>query len=115
MAVRNISFEEILNEKPTLDELFEQVPISVNWYEMGIMLKVNTKRLDEIEKLSIEVPHKAAKMYKHWLDTNPQATRRQILETLRTAPIEKIALAQQYETKLQDQCPSILTGEFHLS
>ena len=58
-----MSLEEILNERPILAELCEHVPISIKWYQMGIQLEVNTRRLKEIEKLQTDVMDKMTKMY----------------------------------------------------
>ena len=78
MVTRNMSFEEILNEKPTLAELCKLVPISTKWYQMRIQLNLNVKKLNEVEEDSKNTTDKVSKMYELWLDTNPQATRRQI-------------------------------------
>ena len=102
MATGDSSFDEILNGEPTLAELCADVPISTNWYIMGTQLKLNIRKLNEIEDLSKPVPYKVSKMYELWLDTNPQATRRQILETLRMESICQMSLAQQYETRLKE-------------
>ena len=102
MATRAMSFEEILNEKPSLAELCEHVSISTKWYHMGVQLKLNNRRLKEIDKLPVDVMDKMTKMYELWLATNPQASRRQILDVLRRKAIEEITLAHQYETKLRE-------------
>ena len=102
MATKDMSLEEILNERPSLAELCEYVPISTKWYQMGIQLELNTRRLKEIEKLQIDVMDKMTKMYEVWLETNPQATRRQIVDTLRKKSIEEMTLAYEYETKLRE-------------
>ena len=102
MATRDSSFDEILSGKPTLDELCADVPISTNWYIMGTQLKLNVKKLNEIEDLPKPVPYKVSKMYELWLDTKTQATRRQIVNTLKLEAVSQMSLAQQYETKLKD-------------
>ena len=99
---RDMSFEEILDEKPTLDELCEYVPINTKWHLMGIQLKLKVKKLNEIEELQGSSTYKMSKMYELWLDTNPQATRRQIVETLKMDLIEEITLALNYESKLKE-------------
>ena len=111
MATRDLSLEEILNERPSLAELCEYVPISTKWYQMGVQLKLNTRRLKKIEKLQINVMDKVTKMYEVWLDTNPQATRRQIVDTLRKKSIEEMTLAREYETKLRDLYVTTTTGK----
>ena len=95
-------YEEILNQRPTLEELCELVPISTKWHQMGILLKLNVKKLNEIEELPRSFTYKISKMYELWLDTNPQATRRQIVDTLKMGTIEENTLAQNYETKLRE-------------
>ena len=107
MTTGDSSFDEILNGKPTLAELCADVPIGTNWYIMGTQLKLNIRKLNEIEDLSKPVPYKVSKMYELWLDTNPQATRRQILETLKMELICQMSLAQQYETRLKEHIPVI--------
>ena len=102
MAATDVLYEEILNKKPTLEELCELVPISTKWYQMGILLKLNVKKLNEIEEESKKTTDKVLKMYELWLDTNPQATRQQIVETLKMDAIEENTLAQNYETKLRE-------------
>ena len=111
MATRDMSLEEILNERPSLAELCEYVPISTKWYQMGVQLELNTRRLKEIEKLQIDVMDKVTKMYEVWLDTNPQATRRQIVDTLRKKSIEEMTLAHEYETKLRELYVTTTTGK----
>ena len=107
MATGDSSFDEILNGKPTLAELCKHVPISTNWYIMGTQLELDVTKLNEIEDLPKPVSYKISKMYELWLNTNPQATRRQILEMLRMELIGQMSLAQQYETKLKNHIPVI--------
>ena len=105
MATGDSSFDEILNGKPTLNELCAHVPISTNWYIMGTQLELDVRKLNEIEDLSKTVPYKVSKMYEMWLDTKPQATRRKIVDTLKMEAVGQMNLAQQYETMLKDQIP----------
>ena len=103
MATGDSSFDEILNGKPTSAELCKHVPISTNWYMMGILLELDVRKLNEIEDLPKPVPYKVSKMYELWLDTNPQATRRQILDTLKMEAVGQMSLALYYETILKDR------------
>ena len=107
MATGDSSFDEMLNGKPTLAELCEHVPISTNWYITGILLELNVRKLNEIEDLPKPVPYKVSKMYELWLDTKPQATRRQIVDKLKMETVGQMSLAHQYETKLKDHIPVI--------
>ena len=97
MAARNI-----LEETPTLDELCENVQITTKWYQFGVLLKLDAKKLSDIEQSNKDADFKALQMFKLWLDTSTNATRRQILETLRKEPIKEIAVANKYQKKLDD-------------
>ena len=101
MATRDSSFDEMLNGKPTLAELCAHVPISTNWYIMGIQLELDVRKLNEIEDLPKLVPYKVSKMYELWLDTKPQATRRQIVDTLKMEAVGQMSLAIEYEKMLR--------------
>ena len=100
MAARNITFEQILDEKPTLDELCEHIRIGSKWYQLGILLKLDPKKLDDIHKLPEVSTYKATKMFELWLDTNPHATRRQVVDALRKEVIKEITIAHEYEKTL---------------
>ena len=50
MAIRNLSFEEILQKKPTLDELCEHIRIGSKWYQLEVLLKLNDVKLDDIHR-----------------------------------------------------------------
>ena len=112
MAARDMSFEEILNDRPSLAELCEHVPVSPKWYQMGVQLELDPRKLSGIDKLQgADVMDKMTKMFELWLNTNPQATRRQIVETLRKNSIEEITLAVQYETKLRELYLTTTSGK----
>ena len=105
MATRNISFEEILEEKPTLDELCEHIRIGSKWYQLGILLKLDPKKLrDDIQKLPEDSTYKTTRMFELWLDTNPHATRRQVVDALKKEVIEEITIAHEYELTLRKSC-----------
>ena len=111
MAANDMSFEGILNDRPSLAELCEYVPVSPKWYQMGVQLELDPRKLKEIELQNANVMDKMTKMFELWLDTNPQATRRQIVETLRKNSIEEITLAVQYETKLRELYLTTTSGK----
>ena len=97
MAARNI-----LEERPTLDELCENVQITTKWYQFGVLLKLDAKKLSDIEQSNKDADFKTLQMFKLWLDTSTNATRSQILETLRKDAIKEIAVADKYDKKLND-------------
>lgn len=80
-----------LTEQPTLYELLEQVDVGIDWYLLGIQLKLDHRRLDAINVQHCDISMKLCKMYELWLETNPNATRRQLIEALRRKGINDIA------------------------
>ena len=101
MATRNLSFEEILEEKPTLDELCEHIRIGSKWYQLGVLLKLNDVKLNDIHRLVEDSTYKTLKMFKLWLGTNPHATRKHVLDVLRKEVIEENTIAHEYEKILK--------------
>ena len=99
MAARNGPPEKTLDleEKPTLYELCEHIRIGSKWYQLGILLKLDSKKLDDIHKLPEDSSYKTTKMFELWLDTNPCATRRQVIDALGKEVIGKVNVAQQYK------------------
>ena len=66
MCVRNNMAErrgDILDEKPTIRELCEHIHIGSKWYQLGIMLKLDVKKLNDIHKLTEDSTHKTLKIF----------------------------------------------------
>ena len=103
MATRDHSFESFLGESPSLDELYEHVKLGTKWYKFGVLLKLDSKKLNAIEELNKDVDYKALKMFELWLDASTNATRRQVLETLRKNSIREVAVAEKYEKILSHE------------
>ena len=102
MAVTNVPFDKILEEKPTLDELCEHIRIGSKWYQLGILLKLDSKKLDDIRRQPDDSTYKTLKTFELWLDTNPHVTRRQVLNALRKEVIEENTIAHKYEQELRN-------------
>lgn len=107
MAKSNRSFEKILEEKPTLAELCEHVHIIDRWHDFGIILEVDSRTLNVIEHQPLEHSSKTSKMFEKWLNTNPNATRRKIIDALRSKFMGENDLANKYEQTLRQSCISI--------
>ena len=104
------TIDDILSEKPALHELLEYVPIGDEWYAMGILLKLDKRKLDEIHDLPDKtVTFKTVQMFGLYLDTYPTATRRQIIETLNKSVIGRYSLAKEYKKELRDLY--VMSGE----
>ena len=93
-------FEKLLDERPTHKELSEHIRIS-NWYQLGIQLNIDHDSLDDIEKLPEDYIHKTTKMFAKWLDSNSHATRRQVLDALKSEAVKRITIAHDYEEALK--------------
>ena len=112
MATADTSYEEKLREKPTLDELCEHVNIGTKWYTFGVLLKLDKTKLDAIEELNRDVNVKTLKMFYLWLNTNPNAMRIEIVNTLKKEVIGEMTVAKKYEEILRES-RVITTGEYY--
>ena len=96
------SFEAFWNEKPTLDELCRHVRLKTKWYTFGVLLKLDIMKLDGIRLMNEDGFFKAIKMFELWLSSNPTATRREIIETLRIGAIGEKTIAEDYNKALKE-------------
>ena len=99
-SVSSIYFNQFLNGKPTLNELCEHVRIDAKWYKFGVLLKLDTTKLDGIEQQYKESDVKALKMFELWLSSKPKAMRREIIETLQKPTIGENVIAEEYKRSL---------------
>ena len=97
------AFESKLEEKPDLDELIQHVRVGSNWYSLGVLLKLDKIRLDDIRKMNEDSDFKASQMFELWLRTNPNATRRQVIDALKKEPVKEMTVADDYEKILQSE------------
>ena len=99
---RNRAFKNVVEEKPTLHELCEHVKLGTKWYQFGVLLKLDVKSLNAIDEQNREVNQKVIKMFELWLNSSTNATRREVLETLRKDVIGEMVVAENYEKILRD-------------
>ena len=104
MTAEELSFEKVLEERPTLNELCEHVRIGSKWYQLGIILKLDSISLESIKMPSEDFSYKTSKMFKLWLDINPHPTRRQVIDALRSDFIGENVIAIKYEETLRKLC-----------
>ena len=103
MASSSVSsnyFNQFLNGKPTLDELCEHIRVGTKWYTFGVLLKLDTSKLDGIRVMNEDSGFKALKMFELWLSSKPKAMRREIIETLQKPTIEENVIAEEYKRTL---------------
>ena len=90
MACHDLSsYESFLNETPTVEELISCVDVGDQRKKFVAILGLDDQKLND------ELPDGNA-MFQLWLDTNPNATRRQLLEDLRKDPAG-CTVAEKYE------------------
>ena len=97
------AFESKLEEKPDLDELIQHVRVGSNWYSLGVLLKLDKIKLNDISKMTGGSDFKASQMFQLWLRTSPNATRRQVIDALKKEPIKEMTVAANYEEILQSE------------
>lgn len=98
-----MSLDQILREKPNLDELYEHTRVGTKWYKFGVLLKLDVRDLDAIEELNKDIDFKALKMFQLWLNSDPEATRKQVVNILRKDVIGEMIVADKYENVLREQ------------
>ena len=96
--------KQFLNKKPTLDELKKHIGVSKKWYKLGELLHLPSIELDAIEELNQDrdADFKTLKMFYLWINTNPNATKREVIETLRKEAIDESAVAEEYLKALKE-------------
>ena len=74
-----------MDVKPTLQELVSHVDVKTKWQRLGVLLKLDDQELEAIEQENpTSTADRVQKMYSLWLSSQPTATRRQLLEALKS-------------------------------
>ena len=68
---------------------------------MGTLFELDVRKLNEIDHESKSFSNRVLKMYELWLNTKPQATRRQMVDTLKMEAVGQMNLAIEYEKMLR--------------
>ena len=90
---------------PSLAELEERIDI-VDWYALGLQLKLNPKKLEAFRVESATVAEGRRKMFSCWLENSENPTRRELITKLNTHSVGQNRLAEEYE------CYVINQGQF---
>lgn len=91
---------DILEQKLSindLSELIEHAPVGCKWNELGLQLNIDPNKLNNIDNDNQAVTRKVTAMYETWLQIDPNATRKQLIDALRKTSVERDALASHYE------------------
>ena len=97
-----ICFDQFLKGKPSVHELYEHVRVGTNWHKLGVLLRLDITKLNEIRSLNEDSDFKSLKMFELWLSSKPNATRREIIETLKKQAISENAIAEEYKKMLPE-------------
>ena len=85
--------DSLLDSRPSLGELTKYVKLASRWYEIGARLELDAEELEEIRSSrSDSESDKTISMYKLWLDSDPHATRRKLVEELEDMNLNRQAL-----------------------
>ena len=95
--------ENKLEEKPNLAELIQHVRVGSKWHLLGVLLELDEVKLNDIRRMTEGSDFKALKMFQLWLNTNPNATRRQVIDALKKEPVKEMTVADNYEKILQSE------------
>ena len=89
------------NSRPELAELENEVR-SNKWEEIGLQLGLKDSDLVAIrQQWGGNVNSCRREMFRLWLETNPKASRKQLLAALRENAVAEMYTAEQYETYIR--------------
>ena len=94
--------DDVLYGRPDIWELTEYSNISTKWRLMGVRLHLDGDILNEIESSNDPLDTKLEKMYNSWLRNHEEATRKLVLDALKSKSIGEVVLANNYEKCLRD-------------
>ena len=94
--------------KPELPVLITHAR-TTKWYTLGVVLRLDTKRLDAIRREYQGVDERLLKMYDLWLDANPNATYKDVIKALESEPLQEMVNAAKLGNYLQTGIMHTLT------
>ena len=95
----------VLDSPPRLSELRRELKLVSNWYDIGIQLDLDVDKLNAILHSPVSDNVKTIHMYKLWLDSDPRATRRRLIEVLKN--LEFHTQAQNYQNYLNGKTKTL--------
>lgn len=101
MAPTSAEMESLLESRPSSQELMQQVCLESKWYDIGVMLDLNPEKLKAIRYSSVSERTKTSDMYQLWLESNPQATRRELVKVLEDMELNR--QAAEYKKNIRQQ------------
>ena len=86
-----------MDDRPELHELIERVRTS-RWYGLGIQLGLEDNTLEGIKaECGNKMDDCRTAMFREWLRTSSDCSRKQLLDALRTQSVFEIFVADEYE------------------
>ena len=96
----------VLDSPPRLSELRRELKLVSNWYDIGIQLDLDVDKLNAILHSPVSDNVKTIHMYNLWLDSDPHATRRRLIEVLKN--LEFHTQAQNYQHYLNGKTKTLV-------
>lgn len=94
--------KRILDSRPSSSELLRKVRLGPTLYAVGDGLDLDKEKLNEIRCDSDTIENKNSRMYQLWLESKPNATRRELIEVLEDLGINDKAV--QYKKYIGKVC-----------
>ena len=94
---------DVWNSRPELLELQNQV-MTIHWEALGLQLGLENDQLVAIRQQRLgNIAACRKDMFALWLKTKLNASRKQLLDALRTDSVNEVYMAQQYEKYIRHQ------------
>ena len=87
---------DLMEDKPKLAELVAQVRTN-KWYSLGLQLQLEDNDLEAIRLDFHNIEDRRREMFRKWLRTVPDASRKQLLAALKTEAVAENRMAHEYE------------------
>ena len=96
-----------MDDRPELHELVERVRTS-RWYGLGIQLGLEDNALEGIKaECGNKIDECRTAMFREWLRTSSDCSRKQLLDALRTQSVSEIYVADEYERSFLKRRPGM--------
>ena len=74
---------------------------TTKWYILGVLLRLDSSKLDAIKRENQDESERLLQMYKLWLATNPNATYNDVIKALESESLQEITVAHNLTEYLQ--------------
>ena len=96
-----------MDDRPELHELVERVR-TIRWHGLGIQLGLEDNALEGIKaECGNKIDECRTAMFREWLRTSSDCSRKQLLDALRTHSVSEIYVADEYERSFRKRRPGM--------